>query len=148
MPLPKSSIRLKGFGTFFAVQFRNLCIDLFFHQLYFVLQSLSVADPGCLSRIPDPKTATKEGGEQKLVVLPFFVATDFTKLKIILFLNCCRTKFGIIFKELQRFLSKKLSPSSQKYGFGIREKPTPDPRPGVKKASYPGSGSATLLPLK
>ncbi len=41
----------------------------------------SVADPGCLSRIPDPdfypsripdpKTATKERGEKKLVVIPF-----------------------------------------------------------------------------
>jgi hypothetical protein len=71
----------------------------------------SVADPGCLSRIPDPdfypsripdlgsripdlgsripdlgsripdpKTATKERGEKKLVVIPFFVATNFTKL--------------------------------------------------------------------
>jgi hypothetical protein len=26
----------------------------------------SVADPGCLSRIPDPKTATKERGEKKI----------------------------------------------------------------------------------
>jgi hypothetical protein len=58
----------------------------------------SVADRGCLSRIPDPdfypfripdpKSATKERGEKKLVVIPFFVATNFTKLKIILFLKC------------------------------------------------------------
>jgi hypothetical protein len=58
----------------------------------------SVADPVCLSRIlifthpgsriPDPKTATKERGEKKLVVIPFFVASNFTKLKIILFLKC------------------------------------------------------------
>jgi len=65
---------------------------------------VSVADPGCLSRIPDPdfypsripdlgsrisdpgsripdpKTATKERGEKKLVVIPFYVATNFTKL--------------------------------------------------------------------
>jgi hypothetical protein len=57
----------------------------------------SVADPGCLSRIPDPdfypsripdlgsripdpKTATKERGEKKLIVIPFYVATNFTKL--------------------------------------------------------------------
>jgi hypothetical protein len=57
----------------------------------------SVADPGCLSRIPDPdfypsripdpgsripdpKTATKEIGEKKLVVITFYVATNFTKL--------------------------------------------------------------------
>jgi hypothetical protein len=57
----------------------------------------SVADPGCLSRIPDPdfypsripdlrsripdpKTATKERGEKKLAVIPFYVATNFTKM--------------------------------------------------------------------
>jgi hypothetical protein len=40
------------------------------------------------SRIPDPKTATKEKGEKKIVVKPFFVATNFTKLKIIIFLKC------------------------------------------------------------
>jgi hypothetical protein len=49
----------------------------------------SVADPGCLSRIlifthpgsriPDPKAATKERGEKEIVVMPFFVATNFTK---------------------------------------------------------------------
>jgi len=60
-------------------------------------KATSVADPGCLSRIPDPdfypsripdpgsripdpKTATKERGEKKLVVIPFYVATNFTKL--------------------------------------------------------------------
>jgi hypothetical protein len=37
-----------------------------------------ISDPG--SRIPDPKTATKEIGEKKLVVIPFYVATNFTKL--------------------------------------------------------------------
>jgi hypothetical protein len=48
----------------------------------------SVADLGCLSRIPDPdflpipdpKTLTKERGEKKN-----FVATIFTELKIIYF---------------------------------------------------------------
>jgi hypothetical protein len=50
----------------------------------------SFADPGCLSLIPDPdfctsrildpKTATKETEEKKFVVLPFFVATNITKL--------------------------------------------------------------------
>jgi hypothetical protein len=58
----------------------------------------SVADPGCLSRIlifthpgsriPDPKTATKERGEKKFDVIPFYVATNFTKLNIILVLKC------------------------------------------------------------
>ncbi len=54
------------------------------------LRNNSVADPGCLSRIPDPdlpipdpKKATKERGEKKFVGISFFVATSFTKLKII-----------------------------------------------------------------
>jgi hypothetical protein len=40
------------------------------------------------SRIPDPKTLTKERGEKFFVVKPFFVATNFTKLLSILFLIC------------------------------------------------------------
>jgi hypothetical protein len=43
--------------------------------------------PSCIpdlgSRIPEPKTATR--GEKKFVVIPFYVATNFTKLKIIVF---------------------------------------------------------------
>jgi hypothetical protein len=74
----------------------------------------SVADPGCLSRILDPgsripdpgsrisdpgfripdlgsriqKQQQKRGVKKKFVVKPFFVATNFTKLKIILFFKC------------------------------------------------------------
>jgi hypothetical protein len=44
-----------------------------------------ISDPG--SRIPDPKTATKERGEKKFVIT-FYVATNFTKLHIILVLMC------------------------------------------------------------
>jgi hypothetical protein len=42
----------------------------------------SVADPGCLSRIPDPKTVTKERGEKKLVVIPFFKISFFLLNKV------------------------------------------------------------------
>jgi hypothetical protein len=62
------------------------------------MENCSVADPGCLSRIPDPdfypsripdpKTTTKEVGEKKFDVIPFLVATDFTKLYIFLVLKC------------------------------------------------------------
>jgi hypothetical protein len=38
--------------------------------------------------IPDPKTATIERGEKKLVVITFYVATNFTKLQNILVLKC------------------------------------------------------------
>jgi hypothetical protein len=47
---------------------------------------LIFAHPG--SRIPDPKTATKERGEKKFVVITFYAATNFTKLQIILVLKC------------------------------------------------------------
>ncbi len=102
------------------------------------------------SRIPDPKTATKDRSEKIIFAKPFFVATNFTKLNIILFLICWRKKIGPIFQELLKFLSKKLSPSPQKYGFGIRDPGSGKnlfriPDPGVKKAPDPGSGSATLL---
>jgi hypothetical protein len=87
-----------------------------------------VADPDFYpSRIPDPKTATKDRGEKFFFEKPFFVATNFTKLNIILFLICWRKKFGPIFQELLKVLPKKLSPSPQKYGFGIR-----DPRSGIR----------------
>jgi hypothetical protein len=36
--------------------------------------------PDLGSRILDPKTATKERGEKKLVVIPFYVDTNFKKL--------------------------------------------------------------------
>jgi hypothetical protein len=44
---------------------------------------------------------------------------------------------GQFSKNYRTFNPKKLSISSQKYGFGI-------PDPGVKEAPDPGSGSATL----
>jgi hypothetical protein len=73
-------------------------------------------------------------------------------------LNCSRKKFGPNFKELWNFVPKKLSLSSQKYEFGIRDPGSEIrdpgsginlsriPDPGVKKAPIPdpGSGSATL----
>jgi hypothetical protein len=60
-----------------------------------------------------------------------------------------KKKFGPIFKELLKFLPKKLSICSQIYGFGIRDPRSGKnlfriPDPGVKKAPDPGSGSATL----
>ncbi len=58
---------------------------------------LSIPDPGSL--IPEPTTTTEEEGG-KVVVIPFFVATNFTKLKMILFLNRYRKKFEQIDREL------------------------------------------------
>jgi hypothetical protein len=51
---------------------------------------LRIRDVYSGSRIPDPKTATKERGEKKFAVISFFIATSFTR----------RKKFGPVFKEL------------------------------------------------
>jgi hypothetical protein len=57
-------------------------------------------------RIPDPKTATKERGEKKFVVKPFFVSTNFTKLKIIYFLNAEEKNLGQFSKNYRTFYPK------------------------------------------
>ncbi len=62
---------------------------------------LPIPDPG--SRISDPgskNSSKREGWKKNLVVIPFYVATNFTKLKIILVLKWWRKKFGPILKEL------------------------------------------------
>jgi hypothetical protein len=56
---------------------------LLFFPFYLFYEEISVADPGCLSRIlifthpgsqiPDPKTATKERGEKIFYVIPVFM---------------------------------------------------------------------------
>ena len=46
------------------------------------------------------QNSNKREGWKKLVVITFYVATNFTKLQIISVLNCWRKKFGPIFKEL------------------------------------------------
>jgi hypothetical protein len=58
------------------------------------------ADPGCLSRIPDPKTASKEKGEEKFVVLSLFVATYHKIKNCFIFEQVKKKNFGPIYKEL------------------------------------------------
>jgi hypothetical protein len=74
----------------------SMCLDIF------NTISTSVADPGCLSRIPDPdfypsripdlgsriQKQQQKRGEKKFVVIPFYVAINFTKLNITLVLKC------------------------------------------------------------
>jgi hypothetical protein len=43
--------------------------------------------PDLGSRTPDPKTATKERGEQKFVVIAVYLARNFTTFNIILVLK-------------------------------------------------------------
>jgi hypothetical protein len=46
--------------------------------LIFTHPDSRIPDPG--TRILDPKTATKERGEKKIVVIPFLIAINLTKL--------------------------------------------------------------------
>jgi hypothetical protein len=107
---------------------------------------LPIPNTGCRipylgSRISDPgsKNSNKrEGWNKKIFLIIFYVATNFTKLKIILVLKCWRKKFRQIFKELRNFLHKKMSLSFQKYGFGIRgQKGTVSRIPGSKRHRIP-----------
>jgi hypothetical protein len=58
------------------------------------------SDPGCLSRIPDPKTATKERGEKKIFSHNFFCSHKFLKIANYFSFGVLKKKFGPIFKEL------------------------------------------------
>jgi hypothetical protein len=78
--------------------------------------------------IPDPdfypsriQKQQQKRGVKKIVVITFFVSINFTNLKIILILKMLKKKFGLIFKYYRTFYPKKLSLSSKKYGFGIRD---------------------------
>jgi hypothetical protein len=87
------------------------------------------------SRISDPKIATKERGENLLSYL-FFVAADFTKLKIIKILT-------------QKFVTKLSKIWVRDPRSGIRKKPTGIPDPGSgsrgqKGIGYRGSGSGSV----
>jgi hypothetical protein len=61
-----------------------------------------------VSRIPDPKTATKERGEKNYVVIPFFVTTNFTKLNIIKFFEIPNKKFLASFQRIIELFTQKI----------------------------------------
>ncbi len=61
--------------------------------------------PDLGSRIPDPKTTTKDRVKNCFFVIPFFVATNFTKLQIILFFML-KKKFRPFSKIIEFFTQK------------------------------------------
>ncbi len=92
-----------------------------------------IPDPG--SRIPDPKTSAKERGEKKFVFIPYFVATNFTKLKNYLVFEMLKKKIWPSFQRLIELFTQKFVTKLKKYGFGIRVQgskrhriPDPDPQ--------------------
>jgi hypothetical protein len=102
------------------------------HEILF-----SVADPGCLS-IPDTK---KEKGKN-IIVLPFFVATNITKLKLILSLNWKRKIFWPILQIIIELFTSKIV---TKTWFGIRDPEKTYSNPGSR--GLEGTGSESNLDL-
>jgi hypothetical protein len=87
-----------------------------------------IPDPG--SRIPDPKTATKERGEKKLDVKPFYVATKFNKIVNNFSFEVLKKKnLGQFSKNYRTFYQKNCQKALQRMvlGSGIRKKHIPDP---------------------
>ncbi len=90
-----------------------------------------MADPGCLSRIPDLgsriQKQQQKTGVKKNFCQTIFCSLKFHKIEYYFIFDMLKKKIWPIFQELLKFLPKKLSPSAQKYGFGIR-----DPRSGIR----------------
>jgi hypothetical protein len=114
-------------------------ICVFDQAILRVISKTRTADPGCLfipdldfypSRIPDPKTATKERGEKNLLSY-LFCSHKFHKIENYFIFEMLKKKIWASFlKELYNFLPKNLSLSSKNYGFKIR-----DPRSGIRNTA-------------
>jgi hypothetical protein len=114
----------------------------------------SVADPGCLSRIPDPKTATKERGEKKLDVKPFYVATKFIKIVNYFSFEVLKKKIWANFQRIIELFTKKIVIKLFKIwswdpGSEIRDPEKTHSGSRIQGSKMhripdPGSGSATL----
>ena len=111
-----------------------------------------IPDPGYwFLPIPDPgsKNSNKREGWKKIWCHTFLCSHKFHKIVHYFSFEVLKKKIWANFQRIIELLPKKLSLSSQKYGFGIRD---PEktysgsriPDLGVKKAPDPGSGSATL----
>ncbi len=114
----------------------------------------SVADPGCLSRIPDPdfypsriQKQQEKRGVKKICCHTFFCSHKFHKIEYYLIFDMLKTIIWPNFQRTMEVFTQKIVTKLSKIWVwdprsGIRKKPIPDP--GVKKAPDPGSGSATL----
>jgi hypothetical protein len=117
----------------------------------------SVADLGCLSRLPDPdfypsripepgsrisdlgSRIQKKEGWKKFFCHTFLCSHKSHKIENYFSFEVLKTKIWANFQRIIEFFPKKLSLSSQKYGFGIRDPGSEiqDPGSGIRD---PGSG--------
>jgi hypothetical protein len=94
------------------------------------------------SRIPDPKTATKERDEKKFVVINFFCRHKFHKIKNYFTSEMLKKIWGNFQRILELFTHKIATKLSKIWVWGseIRKKTYTGSDHGVKKAPDPGSG--------
>jgi hypothetical protein len=92
---------------------------------------LIFSHPGSRIQKQQQKTGVKKNFSQTI-----FCSHKFHKTEYYLIFDKLKKKIWPNFQELLKFLPKKLSPSHQKYGFGIR-----DPRSGIRKKPIPDPGS-------
>jgi hypothetical protein len=112
-------------------------------------------DPGCLSRIPDPdfypsripdpKTATKERGEKKISCHTFLCSHKFHKIVNYFTFEVLKKKIWANFQRIIELFTKTIVKKLLKIWSAKNLFRIPDP--GVKKAPDPVSGSATLTKI-
>ncbi len=76
--------------------------------------------PDLGSRIPDPKTATKERGKIFLLLTYLLLYPQISQNCKLFYFFLLKKKFGQIFKKLENFLPKKLSLSTGVWDPGSR----------------------------
>jgi hypothetical protein len=84
------------------------------------------------SRIPDPKTAMKDRGEKKLVVIPFLWGHKFHKFEQIYFLNVEKKKFGPISQRIIELFTQNIVTKLSKIWVW-------DPGSEIQKKNHSGS---------
>jgi hypothetical protein len=119
-----------------------------------------IPDPGCLFRIPDPdfypswipdpKTATKEGGVKKISCHTFFCSHQFYKIENYLIFQMLQKKIWANFQRIIELFTQKIVTMLSKIWVWDPESVIQDPRYGIRKKTYygsqiPGSRSATLV---
>jgi hypothetical protein len=118
-------------------------------------KNISVADPGCLSRIlifthPGSRIQKQQQkrGVKKIFCHTFLCTHKFHKIENYLSFEVLKKKNWANFQRIIELFTQKIVTKFSKIGFGIRDPGSGKnlfriPDPGVKKAPDPGSGSAT-----
>jgi hypothetical protein len=96
------------------------------------------------SRILDPKTTTKERGEKKLVVKPFFVATQIHKIVNYLIFEMLKKKIWANFQRIIELFTQKIVTMLSKIWVWDPGSEIRDPEKNLLRIPDSVSGSATL----